>query len=353
MEKTDLNITVTEAEKWQYILEQSFSALSAAADEQERQRCIRQAGLYGCLALKNFADACAEKFFVQLLQTAKESSDNKILLIAIRDMLSVAARLRKKTLFCSWLRHAEAFLAKMIIARDNPDEVSGFLQSMAFIVCDRRNNDAFAVMRNLMVLFVSVSVNKAVLKNFVSEWTNLIARMGRRKWFDVSDFLLSALFKALWRKKDSGLLTSTLLQLHLHVQMYCRWDGAENAFIAYRKLQYFYFIIAAYAGNKRFAAEKRYCCLRAVLLNVRELIANMARTIMQDELQIIRIWHDCLLREAGDRMKKRVKIFVQLEINYWSMTKPKTSRKQLAYLADLLQPDLINADYAKILAEIC
>lgn len=352
MEKTDLNITVTEEEKWQYILEQSFSALSAAADAQERQKCIRQAGLYGCLALRNFSDACAEKFFGQLLQDYQAGSDNMALLAAVRDMLSAAARLRKKELFCSWLSQIESNLRDMIVARDNPDEVSRFLLSIAFIVCDRRYNAAFAVMQRLMVLFVKVSVNKAVLQNFISEWTSLLAQMVRRKWTDVSDFLLSALLKALWRRKDGKLINAALLQLHLHLQMYCRWDGVENTFCAYRKLQYFYFVVAAYAGKEKYAEKTRLYYLRSVLLNVRELIANMARAAMQDEMQIIRSWHECLLNGAGDRMRNRVDFFVQLEIGYWSMTKPKTSRKQLAYLADLLQPNMLTDVYQKLLTEI-
>jgi hypothetical protein len=165
----------------------------------------------------------------------------------------------------------------------------------------------------------------------------------------VGDFLLVSLFEALWRKKDCKLLNAVLLQLHLHLQMYCRWDGAENAFKAYKKLQYFYFIFVKYAGRSSNKKEVRKEYLRAVLLNVRDLIANMARIAMQDELKIIRQWYDCLVFEAGDRMQQRAKLLLQLEITYWSRTKPKTSRKQLAYLEDLLQPDLLNKNYHELL----
>jgi len=42
-------------------------------------------------------------------------------------------------------------------------------------------------------------------------------------------------------------------------------------------------------------------------------------------------------------------VLVQLEINYWHLTKPKTSRKQLEYLADLLEPDVVPSEYRKLL----
>lgn len=348
MEKTDLDITVAETDKWQDILEQSFSALHEASAE-SRQHCIGQISLYGCLALKYASEDYAEQCFQQLMKIAEDAAADLILLTAIRDMLATAARLRKKELFCNWLNQSEEFIKKVINARENPDELSRFLLSITFIICDRKHNDAFNCMRHLMVLFVRTSVNKAVLKSFVSEWTSLIAQMLRRQWFEVGDFLLLSLFEALWRKKDCKLLNAVLLQLHLHLQMYCRWDGAENAFKAYKKLQYFYFVLVNYAGRSSNKEEERKEYLRAVLLNVRDLIANMARIAMQDELKIIRQWYDCLVFEAGDRMQQRAKLLLQLEISYWSRTKPKTSRKQLAYLKDLLQPDLLSKNYHELL----
>lgn len=348
MEKTDLDIAVAETEKWQDILEQSFSALHAASAE-SRQHCIGQISLYGCLALKYASEDYAEQCFQQLMKTAEDTIADLILLTAIRDMLATAARLRKKELFCRWLSQAEGFIIKVINDREDPDELSRFLLSITFIVCDRKHSEAFVSMRHLMVLFVRTSVNKAVLKNFLSEWASLIAQMVRRQWFEVGDFLLISLFEALWRKKDCKLFNAVLLQLHLHLQMYCRWDGAENAFKAYKKLQYFYFILVKYAGRSSNNEEVRKEYLRAVLLNVRDLIANMARIAMQDELKIIRQWYECLIVEAGDRMQQRAKLLLQLEIAYWARTKPKTSRKQLAYLEDLLQPDLLNNTYHKLL----
>lgn len=351
MEKTDLDITVTETDKWQYILEQSFSALHKAAAD-DRPQHIQQISLYGCLALKYASEDYAVQCFRQLLEAADNSDDSMTVLLSLRDMLAMAARLRKKELFCSWLQQAQGFIKAVIADREKPDALSNFLLSITFIVCDRKLTAAFAYIRRLMVCFVSCTINKAVLTQFISEWTSLVAQMGRRQWFEVSDFLLLSLFEALWRKKDSSLLNSVLLQLQLHLQMYCRWDGVENAFAAYRKLQYFYFILIDYAGKSGFSESLRCQYLRAVLLNIRDLIANMARATMQDELKIIRQWHDWLLQDAGERMKQRVLLLLQLEIAYWSRTKPKTSRKQLTYLEDLLQPDLLDDTYRKLLLSI-
>ena len=43
---------------------------------------------------------------------------------------------------------------------------------------------------------------------------------------------------------------------------------------------------------------------------------------------------------------------LQLSITYWQQTMPKTSRKQIKLLKDLLQPNLIAGQYALLLQKI-
>ena len=43
---------------------------------------------------------------------------------------------------------------------------------------------------------------------------------------------------------------------------------------------------------------------------------------------------------------------LQLAITYWQQTMPKTSRKQAVLLKDLLQPNLIDGQYALLLQKI-
>ena len=73
---------------------------------------------------------------------------------------------------------------------------------------------------------------------------------------------------------------------------------------------------------------------------------------MQDELEIIRQWQELLKANAPKELQDMADVLVQLEILYWNRTKPKTSRKQLEYLMDLLEPNKINADYFGLYKQI-
>lgn len=353
MEKTDLNLTVAGEETWQYILEQSFSALASASAAEDIRTLSAQIGMYGCAALKSNAEIPARKCFEQLLISKQAQSQSDMFLLAVKDMLSTSVRLRNEQLFVQWLRQAEAVLADFLCRRERPDKFSEFLLSIAFMACDRKYDAAFGVIARLVINFVRTAVNKNVLHSFISDWTSLLAQMSRRKWPSVNDFLLLTVLQAIWRRQDADLLSKCLLQLQLHLQMYCRWDGLESSLAAYNKLQFFYLMIVDYAVQRRYKHELRRTYLRLVLRNVRDLTANIARMTMQDELQVIRQWHDLLMARFSGKMQQRMKRFCQLEIAYWSRTKPKTSKRQLTYLADLLQPDVVSDEYKKILLEIC
>ena len=86
-----------------------------------------------------------------------------------------------------------------------------------------------------------------------------------------------------------------------------------------------------------------------VLRSIRDWIANVARVGMLDDLDIIRDWQELLKNNLSTNVQAWVDLLVQLEINYWHLTKPKTSRKQLEYLADLLEPNVVTYEYATLL----
>ena len=85
---------------------------------------------------------------------------------------------------------------------------------------------------------------------------------------------------------------------------------------------------------------------------VREWIANVARVSMKDELEIIRQWQELLKANVPENLQELTDILVQLEILYWNQTKPKTSRKQLEYLMDLLEPNKISEEYYSLYKQI-
>ena len=94
--------------------------------------------------------------------------------------------------------------------------------------------------------------------------------------------------------------------------------------------------------------RKQYLVI--TLRAIREWIANVARVGMQDDLDIIRQWQELLKEQLSQSVQLWVDVLVQLEINYWHLTKPKTSRKQLEYLAVLLEPDVVPKEYRSLLA---
>ena len=263
----------------------------------------------------------------------------------------MAARMRKGELFTEWLKEAEEKLS-LTLNQVEQDKAVDFIIALTFIVCDRRYVDSLAVVRNLANQVITSIQDKKLLQALFNEWTSLIAQMARRNWSEVNSFLLTVLLKALLKKQDLQVLKLTLLQLNMHLQMYSRWDGFEKAFITYQELQYFYLLLLKRAGRMEIAEDLRKQYFVIVLRSIRDWIANVARIGMLDDLDIIRDWQELLKNNLSKSVQTWVDLLVQLEINYWHLTKPKTSRKQLEYLADLLEPNVITDGYGKMLVVV-
>ena len=77
--------------------------------------------------------------------------------------------------------------------------------------------------------------------------------------------------------------------------------------------------------------------------------APICELVKIDDLDIIRDWQELLKNNLSESVQTWVDLLVQLEINYWHLTKPKTSRKQLEYLADLLEPNMVTDEYRMML----
>ena len=264
-------------------------------------------------------------------------------------MLMMASRMRKGELFTEWLLAAEERLS-LTLQKIEQEKVMDFIVALTFTVCDRRYVAALPVVGKLARLVIRTITDTKLLQALFSEWTSLIAQMARRNWREANKFLLAILLKALLKKQDLQLLKLTLLQLNMHLQMYSRWDGFENAFVAYKELQYFYLLLLKRVGKLNLPDDLRKHYLVITLRAIREWIANVARIGMQDDLDIIRQWQELLKEQLSQSVQPWVDVLVQLEINYWHLTKPKTSRKQLEYLADLLEPDVVPKEYRSLLA---
>ena len=75
---------------------------------------------------------------------------------------------------------------------------------------------------------------------------------------------------------------------------------------------------------------------------------------MLDDSDIFRQWYSFFWQLTADDKRAREELLrlLQLAITYWHQTMPKPSRKQAAFLKDLLQPNLIEGQYALVLQKI-
>ncbi|MBQ7760187.1 MAG: hypothetical protein IJ376_03630 [Acidaminococcaceae bacterium] len=336
--------------EWQQILEQAFSVLHQAK-EAEGDQALQQVSLLGCIGLKTGRLSEAQACFEELLAVGSSKGSAFCYLVCVKNMLVMAARTRNGELFMEWLLASEIRLQQALLQVEQSKAVD-FVIALTFIVCDRRYLACLPVLQNLVGRLINAITDKKLVQVLFNEWTSLIAQMARRKWDEVNKFLLGVLLKALLKKKDLQLMKLTLLQLNMHLQMYSRWDGFEKAFVSYKELQYFYLLLLKRAGKLRFDEGLRQQYLVIVLRSVREWIANVARVGMQDDLDIIRQWQELLKKYLTAGVQSWVDLLVQLEIAYWNLTKPKTSRKQLEYLADLLEPNVVTEEYNTLLKRI-
>ena len=83
-------------------------------------------------------------------------------------------------------------------------------------------------------------------------------------------------------------------------------------------------------------------------------MTNIARSTMQEDMDIFRQWYQYLWQLAGEdaQRKQRLLALLQLSIEYWHSTLPKSSKKQLRFLQDLLQPNCVSAECEALLKVI-
>ena len=110
-------------------------------------------------------------------------------------------------------------------------------------------------------------------------------------------------------------------------------------------------VLVRRSGRRTIPLEQRAAYLQLALRMVRDLVTNIARSTMQEDMDIFRQWYQYLWQLAGEdgKRKQSLLLLLQLSIRYWQNTLPKSSKKQLRFLEDLLQPLLISKEYEELL----
>lgn len=302
-----------------------------------------------CLAVRSGELQAARASFSQLVA----ESEKQFLLQEISDCLLTAVRRQQRQLFAEWLDEAQAVLLKAVAQAEHAEAAAAFLAQLGFVVCDRRLAEAQPALAQLVRSFALAAPQAAAAKLW-GELLNLAARMARRGWREETAFLLRLYLRELLQTADVNIWQQRLLALQLHFVVYARWDGFTKACAAYREVLLLFLLLVRRADKKIYPQEQRERYLLLSLRGLRGIITNVARSVMKDDMEIFRELYQFLWQLAGENKRRRqdLQLLLQLAIGYWQGSLPKTSRKQVRFLADLLQPSLISATYEDMLRRI-
>lgn len=299
-----------------------------------------------CIALRDGREQNACTAFSGIIA---EAADNEALQ-AISCCLLVALRHRQRQLFAAWMQESRPHLEQLLVNPQLAHQGGSVLLRLTFAVCDRR----LAEVRPMLALLVrrwlrTQADNTAMLQEFMGEWLSLAARMARRRWLEETAFLLREAGRWLLKQDDLQLYSWSLQQLQLHFVVYARWDGFDKACRMYRELTLLYRLLL-----RRVLRKQQTALLQLLLRHLRDVTANVSRSAMLDDADIFRQWYSFFWQLTAENKRAREELLrlLQLAITYWQQTMPKTSRKQAVLLKDLLQPNLIDGQYALLLQKI-
>lgn len=299
-----------------------------------------------CIALRDGREQNACTAFSGIIA---EAADNEALQ-AISCCLLVALRHRQRQLFTAWMQESRPRLEQLLVNPQLAHQGGSVLLRLTFAVCDRR----LAEVRPMLALLVrrwlrTNAGNTALLQEFMGEWLSLAARMARRRWREETEFLLREAGRWLLKQQDLQRWAWSLQQLQLHFVVYARWDGFDKACRMYRELTLLYRLLL-----RRVLRKQQTALLQLLVRHLRDVTANVSRSAMLDDADIFRQWYSFFWQLTADDKSAREELLrlLQLAITYWHQTMPKTSRKQAAFLKDLLQPNLIDGQYALLLQKI-
>lgn len=299
-----------------------------------------------CIALRDGREQNACTAFSGIIA---EAADNEALQ-AISCCLLVALRHRQRQLFAAWMQASRPRLEHLLTNPQLAKQGGSALLQLAFAVCDRR----LAEVRPILALLVrrwlrTQAGDTALLQEFMAEWLNLAARMARRRWREETAFLLREAGRWLLKQDDLQWWPWSLQQLQLHFVVYACWDGFDKACRMYRELTLLYRLLL-----RRVLRKQQTALLQLLLRHLRDVTANLSRSAMLDDADIFRQWYSFWWQLTAEDKNAREELLrlLQLVITYWQQTMPKTSRKQIKLLKDLLQPNLIAGQYALLLQKI-
>ncbi|PWM78872.1 MAG: hypothetical protein DBY32_05230 [Phascolarctobacterium sp.] len=314
-------------------------------------------GLLACLALKQNCRRSALKALNLLsvcsLDIAPDgAAAESIFLRNLHFAAVMSARTHDKDIFAAAVSKLAVRYARTGYVKENTEAFVNLLTALMFIAADRRYTNVLPMLRWLSLRLCSnEAVGEDILLPFLREWACLAAQAARRDWQDIAAQLLNGLFYFLLKQHSFELARSLLLYVMMHMQMYAAWDGADKAFKTYAPVQNFSLLLF-YRAVKLKDENRRVAIVRLLLRAWRDFIAAAARQNMQDEMELYQSWFACGQAAESAKYKKRCRLFIQLTLGYWAAQQPRTSKKQLKYLKNIFEPDLVKDKYLHLLKAV-
>lgn len=327
---------------------------SSAGDLQFKMETL---GLLACLALKQNYCRSAQKALNLLsvcsLDIAPEDAQTEnVFLQNLRYAAVMAARTHNKDIFAAAVSKLAVRYAKNNYIKENTGAFIGVLNALMFIAADRRYTDILPMLRWLSLrLCRNENVTEELLLPFLRGWACLAAQAARRGWHDVVNQLLNGLFYFLLKQRSFTLTRSILMYVMLHMQMYAAWDGVAKAFEVYAPVQNFSLVLLKQM-LKEADGKLRIKTVRLLLRSWRDFIAAAARQAMEDELSLYQSWFSYGEAKESKKYRQRSRLFIQLTLGYWAAQQPRTSKKQLKYLKNIFEQDLVKDKYLQLLEDV-
>ena len=264
----------------------------------------------------------------------------------------MAARTHNKDIFAAAVSKLAVRYAKNNYVKENTDAFIGVLNALMFIAADRRYTDILPMLRWLSLrLCRNENVTEELLLPFLRGWACLAAQAARRGWHDAANQLLNGLFYFLLKQRSFTLTRSILMYVMLHMQMYAAWDGVAKAFEVYAPVQNFSLVLLKQM-LKEADGKLRIKTVRLLLRSWRDFIAAAARQAMEDELSLYQSWFSYGEAKESKKYRQRSRLFIQLTLGYWAAQQPRTSKKQLKYLKNIFEQDLVKDKYLQLLEDV-
>jgi len=328
-----------------------------------------QAAMELCFALQQGDEAKVEELLLKLEQSLQKQADNEAVK-SVRNVLSMALRKRSYDVFHNLLLKLKPFLLEWLQQKELMQENRSLVEFIVYSICDRRLTKARALVERIVSKFTE-QMDRTALVEFWNEWSSLIARLVRRNWFNEAHWLQRTMLKQLWQSGDLKLVQMVLWQLQMHLAMYSRYESIALAFAAYRPLFYGYLVL-----SDRFLAKandsQRLEWLQIALRSLRDVASQMARGKMQEQQEVYHELYELWLEDARGELEAiadelpvwkrpeanskkneaRIQLWLQMVITYWNLTLPKSSKKQLQYLQDIMEPRRITPECKALLKKL-